>query len=167
MRVHDVVLGCLAQAIPEGLVACGAGQAGIILAAWVDPATARRRVSTVAPFSGGSGGRRIKDGVDGTDSMIGHIKSAPIETVEIDTPVIVRRHSLEPDSFGHGKYRGGASIRFEVTVRLGLQDDVERLALVEQLVERRLERVRAVRLEPMSVGKQLARRRRNAGHVCQ
>lgn len=118
MRVHDVVLGCLAQAIPGGLVACGAGQAGIILAAWVDAATARRRVSTVEPFSGGSGGRRIKDGVDATDSMIGHIKSAPIETVEIDTPLVIRRHSLEPDSFGHGKFRGGASICFECETRI-------------------------------------------------
>ena len=117
MRVYDVVLGCLAQAIPGGLVACGAGQAGIIAAAWQDPASARRRVSVVEPFCGGSGGRRSKDGVDATDAMIGYLKSTPIEAVEADVPVIVRRHALERDSFGHGRHRGGAAICIELENR--------------------------------------------------
>ena len=117
MRVYDVVLGCLAQAIPGGLVACGAGQAGIIAAAWQDPATAKRRVSVVEPFCGGSGGRRIKDGVDATDAMIGYLKSTPIEAVEADVPIIVRRHALEANSFGHGRHRGGAAICIELESR--------------------------------------------------
>lgn len=117
MRTYDVVIGCLAQAIPDGLTACGAGQAGIIAASWTDPATARRRVNVVEPFCGGSGGRRVKDGVDATDTMIGYLKSTPIEAVEVDTPLVVRRHSLEPDSFGHGKFRGGASVCIELESR--------------------------------------------------
>lgn len=117
MRVYDVVLGCLAQAIPGGLVACGAGQAGIIAASWQDLATASRRVSVVEPFCGGSGGRRMKDGVDATDAMIGYLKSTPIEAVEADIPIIVRRHELEANSFGHGRYRGGAAICIELENR--------------------------------------------------
>jgi N-methylhydantoinase B len=117
MRVYDVVMGCLSQAVPEGLAACGAGMAGIISAAWIDPATARRKVSVVEPFCGGSGGRRIKDGVDATDTMIGYLKSTPIESVEVDTPLVVRRHSLVPDTFGHGRYRGGAAICIELENR--------------------------------------------------
>ncbi|MBL8702730.1 MAG: hydantoinase B/oxoprolinase family protein [Alphaproteobacteria bacterium] len=117
MRVYDVVLGCLAQAIPGGLVACGAGQAGIIAAAWQDPATAKRRVSVVEPFCGGSGGRTVKDGVDATDAMIGYLKSTPIEAVEAEVPLVVRRHALESDSFGHGRHRGGAAICIELENR--------------------------------------------------
>jgi N-methylhydantoinase B len=46
--------------------------------------------------------------------MIGFLKSTPIEHVETETPLVVRRHELVPDRFGHGKYRGGASIAIEL-----------------------------------------------------
>jgi N-methylhydantoinase B len=49
--------------------------------------------------------------------MIGFLKSTPIEHVEVETPLIVRRHELVPDSFGHGRYRGGAAIRIELECR--------------------------------------------------
>uniref|UniRef100_A0A9E7ZT95 Hydantoinase B/oxoprolinase family protein n=1 Tax=Bosea sp. NBC_00436 TaxID=2969620 RepID=A0A9E7ZT95_9HYPH len=122
MRVYDALIGCLNQAIPEGIAACGAGQAGIISAAWIDPITGRSRVAVVEPFSGGSGGRVRADGVDGTDTMIGYLKSTPVEHVEIETPLIVRRHELVADTFGHGRHRGGASILIELESRA---DDVK------------------------------------------
>jgi N-methylhydantoinase B len=55
--------------------------------------------------------------VDGNDTMIGFLKSTPIEHVEVETPLIVRRHELVPDSFGHGRFRGGAAIRIELECR--------------------------------------------------
>ena len=64
MRVYDTLIGCLNQAIPDGIAACGSGQAGIIATAWTDPATGLNRVAVVEPFSGGSGGRVRADGVD-------------------------------------------------------------------------------------------------------
>jgi N-methylhydantoinase B len=117
MRTYDALMGCLNQAVPGGLAACGAGQAGIISAAWVDPHTGRNRVAVVEPFSGGSGGRVRADGVDATDTMIGYLKSTPIEHVEIETPLIVRRHELIPQTIGHGQYRGGASVCIELECR--------------------------------------------------
>ena len=47
-----------------------------------------------------------------------------------------------------GAPAGGAPIGLDVAAGLGLRADVERPALGEQGVERRLERVRGVRLEP-------------------
>lgn len=117
MRTYDALIGCLNQAIPGGIAACGAGQAGIISAAWVDPASGRSRVSVVEPFSGGSGGRVRADGVDATDTMIGFLKSTPIEHVEVETPLIVRRHELVPGRIGHGRYRGGAAVCIELECR--------------------------------------------------
>ena len=117
MRTYDALIGCLNQAIPDGIAACGAGQAGIISAAWIDPRTGRNRVAVVEPFSGGSGGRVRADGVDATDTMIGYLKSTPIEHVEIETPLIVRRHELVPHKIGHGRYRGGASVCIEIKFR--------------------------------------------------
>ena len=117
MRGYDTQIGCLNQAVPGGLAACGAGQAGIISVAWTDPRSGRGRVAVVEPFSGGSGGRVRAEGVDGNDTMIGFLKSTPIEHVEVETPLIVRRHELVADSFGHGRHRGGAAIRIELECR--------------------------------------------------
>lgn len=114
MRTYDALMGCLNQAVPGGLAACGAGQAGIISAAWADAASGAPRVAVVEPFSGGSGGRARMDGVDANDTMIGYLKSTPVEDVEIDVPLIVREHALVPDSFGHGTFRGGASVAIEL-----------------------------------------------------
>lgn len=117
MRTYDTLIGCLNQAIPEGIAACGAGQAGIISSSWVDAATGHNRVAVVEPFSGGSGGRVMADGVDANDTMIGYLKSTPIEHVEVETPLIVRQHELVPSSFGHGRHRGGASVCIELESR--------------------------------------------------
>lgn len=114
MRCYDVLMGCLNQAIPGGITACGAGQAGIIAASWPDAITGRPRVAVVEPFCGGSGGRVRADGVDANDTMLGFLKSTPIESVESETPVLVRQHALVPSSFGHGRYRGGASVCIEL-----------------------------------------------------
>lgn len=114
MRCYDALMGCLNQAVPDGIAACGAGQAGIIAASWPDPATGRTKVAAVEPFCGGSGGRMCTDGVDGIDTMLGFLKSTPVEHVESETPFLVRQHALVPGSFGHGHYRGGASISIEL-----------------------------------------------------
>jgi N-methylhydantoinase B len=118
MRTYDALIGCLNQAIPGGIAACGAGQAGIISSAWIDQATGSNKVAVVEPFSGGSGGRRSADGVDANDTMVGFLKSTPVEHVEIETPLIVRKHELAASSFGHGRYRGGAAISIELESRM-------------------------------------------------
>lgn len=117
MRTYDALMGCINQALPDGIVACGAGQAGIISSSWVDPNSGRNCVAVIEPFSGGSGGRIKLDGVDANDTMIGHLKSTPIEHVEVETPLIIRSHSLLPGRFGHGKHRGGASVCIEIECR--------------------------------------------------
>ena len=118
MRVYDALMGCLNQAVPGGLAGCGAGQAGIISTAWVDPDSGRNRVAVVEPFSGGSGGRCRTDGVNGVDTMIGYLKSTPIEHVEVETPLIVRCHELVPGNIGHGRFRGGTAVCIELECRV-------------------------------------------------
>jgi N-methylhydantoinase B len=117
MRVYDALIGCMNQAIPGGIAACGSGQAGIIACGWTDPATGLGRVAVVEPFSGGSGGRVSAEGVDATDTMIGYLKSTPIEHVETETPLVIRRHELVPDRIGHGRFRGGCAVRIGIECR--------------------------------------------------
>jgi N-methylhydantoinase B len=117
MRVYDAILGCLNQAVPGGIAAAGAGQAGIISVASTDPRSGRRHVSVIEPFVGGSGGRRCGDGVDGIDQPVGFLKSAPVEIVELETPLVIRRFALEPGSPGPGRFRGGHAMRIEIENR--------------------------------------------------
>ena len=117
MRVYDTVLGCLNQAIPGGLAAAGAGQAGIISVASVDERTGRRHVSVVEPFIGGSGGRSRADGIDGIDQPVAFLRSAPVEVVETETQLLVRSFRYEPDSAAPGLHRGGYGMRIELENR--------------------------------------------------
>lgn len=47
MRVYDVAMACLNQALPGGLVSCGAGQAGIVAVTARDNVTGDYRVNVV------------------------------------------------------------------------------------------------------------------------
>ena len=117
MRCYDVVLGCLNQAFPGGIAACGSGQAGIISVAGIDSRTGRRHVSVVEPFIGGSGGRRDADGLDGIDQPVAFLRSAPAEVVETETQLVLRRFSYEPGSAAPGRHRGGHAMRIELENR--------------------------------------------------
>ena len=125
MRVYDAILGCLNQAVPGGLAAAGAGQAGIISVSAVGPA------HWAAPCErGGAVHRRQRrangaDGIDGIDQPVAFLRSAPVETVELETDLLVRRFSYEPGSAAPGRHRGGLGMRIELENR-GLPATVDR-----------------------------------------
>ena len=107
VRLYDTILGCLNQAVPGGVAAAGAGQAGIISVAGIDERTGRRHVSVVEPFIGGSGGRVQADGMDGIDQPAAGLRAAPVEVVEVETDLVVRSFRYEPGSSAPGRSRGG------------------------------------------------------------
>lgn len=111
MRVYDAVMGCLNQAIPGGLCAGGAGQAGIVSTSIPNHRTGTRNVMTFQPFVGGSGGHRQADGIDAIDRPICFLRSTPIEAAEIEAPILVREFMLENGSSGAGRFRGGMALR--------------------------------------------------------
>lgn len=113
-RVYDIVLGCLNQAVEGALAAGGGSQAAIIAASTIDSRTQRPRVSVIQPLIGGSGGRRGLDGIDAIDTPFGFLRSAPVESVEHEMPLFVRRFGLVRDTFGAGRWRGGAALEIEM-----------------------------------------------------
>jgi len=115
-RVPEVIMGALAQAVPDEIPAAGAGQGSILFIAAPDPRTGAPRVSIVQPLVGGSGGRPMKDGTDGVDFVTGFYRNIPTETLENDMPVLVERCALRADSGGPGRWRGGAGIEYVLTV---------------------------------------------------
>ncbi|WCK80085.1 hydantoinase B/oxoprolinase family protein [Agrobacterium fabrum] len=113
-RAYDALLGCLNQALPDGLAAAGAGMAGIIVAAAPDPRTGRLRVSTISPIVGGSGGRSGVDGVDGMEVRYGALRNVPTEILEIETSLMIRSVRLVSDSLAPGEFTGGAAVAIEM-----------------------------------------------------
>jgi N-methylhydantoinase B len=57
--------------------------------------------------AGGSGGGPRKDGVDVIETDGSNCMNLPVEALELEAPIRVRRMALRPDSGGAGRYRGG------------------------------------------------------------
>jgi len=115
-RVFDCILGALAQALPQQINAAGSSQGSILLVSVPDPETGGTKVSVVQPLAGGSGGRPMKDGLDGVDVAMGYLRNVPSESVEQEMPVLISRYRLRPDSGGAGYYRGGMGVELELKV---------------------------------------------------
>jgi N-methylhydantoinase B len=113
-RVFDGIMACLDQALPEGVLASGPGQIGIMALSAIHPVTGRMRVGVVNPLIGGSGGRAASDGVNAVDPRFGQVRSVPSELIEVDTVLRVRRFELVPDSQSAGRHQGGAALLIEL-----------------------------------------------------
>ncbi len=118
-KVCDVIIGALSQAVPDQLPATDSGQGSILLVSVPDMTTGETRVSVIQPLVGGSGGRPVDDGVDGTMVILNFLKNVPTELLEHEMPnLLIRRYSLREDSGGAGRYRGGTGsiVEFETDV---------------------------------------------------
>lgn len=112
-RAYDVILGCMNQALPEGLAAADSGNAGVIVVSAPDPRTGRDRVSVISSLHGGGGARRSRDGVDGTAVRYSQ-RSVPVEIIEVETAMIMRTRRNVPDSRRAGRYVSGAALEMEL-----------------------------------------------------
>ena len=116
MRVHDMALGALASAMPGRVPASGAGQLAVISVATADLAGKTRVVAANAVVGGAGGGCGL-DGVSATDFPTAALRNIPVEVLEAEAPVRVRRFALRADSEGAGQQRGGFGVEyaFELT----------------------------------------------------
>ena len=113
---YGILQAVLAQAMPGIVPAAGAGQATILAISIMDPRSGRRRASVIQPMIGGSGGRPMADGIDGTDFSLGSLANTPTEAVENEVPILIRRYAVVPDSGGAGRWRGGLALRLDFEV---------------------------------------------------
>ena len=116
LRVFDTVLGALAQALPGQVPAASAGGISPVVASVLDLLTGQRQVQVVEPMLGGGGGRRDMDGLGGADSTIGFLRNTPVESIEAEVPIVMRRYHLIPDTGGPGEHRGGLAVRLDFQV---------------------------------------------------
>jgi N-methylhydantoinase B len=116
MRIHDMVLGVLTQALP-GTVPAGGGNTLVITYISTSELGTQGRVVVANPVPAGSGGGPDRDGISGTDFSVAFLRNVPVEVLESEAPVLVRRFGLLPDSEGPGRYRGGFGLEYELEIR--------------------------------------------------
>ena len=113
-RIADLILGALAPALPERVIAgtnganrrgCSADnpRPGSTTSTWRRSAAARARAAT-------------KDGLDGVQVHITNTSNLPVECLEMEYPLFVEEYALVPGSGGAGRFRGGLGIRRTVRV---------------------------------------------------
>jgi len=103
-RVVDVVLGALAQAIPERVPAASHGSMNNLAMGSTDPDAAWDYYETIG---GGMGAGARGGGLSGLQTHMTNTLNTPVEVLESRFPIRVLRYSLRPGSGGDGIRRGG------------------------------------------------------------
>ena len=108
-RICHAVFGAMAKALPDVVPAAwGGGEIGISFGGYYPGGKAF--VYLEFDNDGPRGGGPFMDGADGASAPIQNMANTPIESVEADQPLLVRRYGYVPDTEGAGKYRGGLGI---------------------------------------------------------
>ena len=109
-RIIDVVMGAMAQVLPEAVLAASNGSNTTAIFSGVDPRTDKPYLY-LETYGGGCGARSFKDGKDGVQQHIANTANLPVEAIEKEYPLIVEEYSLASDTGGAGKYRGGLALK--------------------------------------------------------
>jgi N-methylhydantoinase B len=109
-RVSDVILGALAQAVPERVTACTNSTCTVATFVGQQPSDGTIWVY-LETIGGGSGARPNKDGLDGVHVHTTNTSNLPVEALELEYPLTLMRYELVDGSGGPGKFRGGMGLR--------------------------------------------------------
>ncbi|MEX0664268.1 MAG: hydantoinase B/oxoprolinase family protein [Acidimicrobiia bacterium] len=112
-RIFEVVIGALSQAVPEEVQAACSHMANPTYGG-IDRRSGRRFVGYELVF-GGTGARAGRDGCEAMSSPF-NASNIPVESIEVDQPVVIERFEFIPDSGGAGKFRGGSGLRRDVRI---------------------------------------------------
>jgi N-methylhydantoinase B/oxoprolinase/acetone carboxylase alpha subunit len=107
-RITDVVLGALAQALPDVVPAASQGTMNNVTLGGVD--ASGKRFAYYETLGGGMGGRNGLSGISGVHVHMSNTRNTPVEAIEHYLPVRIRQYRLRRDSAGAGRYPGGEGL---------------------------------------------------------
>ena len=115
-RIADTILGALVKALPDRMPAANSGTLLVMAFGGTTPETGRPFVASELA-AGGMGARPRKDGIDVIETDVSNCMNIPVEALELNFPLRIRRAGLWPDSAGAGRFRGGLGLEkvFEAT----------------------------------------------------
>ncbi|WP_096390197.1 hydantoinase B/oxoprolinase family protein [Halopenitus persicus] len=111
IRAGDLVTKAMADVLPEETIAATKGIICNIAYGGRDPRSDDDEYVYYETVGGGYGGRATKDGMDGVQAHYQNTANSPIEELETEIPLYVRRYEYIQDSEGAGRQRGGLGIR--------------------------------------------------------
>ena len=109
-RVADIIIGALADALPEAAVGASNGANTTAVFSGIDPNTGAGYLY-LETLGGGFGGRNDRDGKDGVQVHITNTSNLPVEAIEMEYPLLVESYGFVEDSGGAGEFRGGMGLR--------------------------------------------------------
>lgn len=112
-RITDVILGALAQALPEVIPAASQGTMNNVTAGGRDPRTGQP-FAYYETMGGGMGASPTSDGLSGVHTHMSNTMNTPIEALEYAYPIRIYAYRLRRGSGGAGKYRGGDGLEREL-----------------------------------------------------
>ncbi|WP_303722262.1 hydantoinase B/oxoprolinase family protein [Malonomonas rubra] len=112
-RIVDLVLGALAQAIPEQIPAASQGTMNNTTIGGIDPRTGQP-FSYYETLAGGCGATSSQDGASAVHSHMTNTLNTPVEALEYAYPFRVTQYSLREGSGGHGQMKGGDGLVREI-----------------------------------------------------
>lgn len=113
-RIYEVVMGALAQIVPDRVIAASSGFCNPKISGAVSPFTGKPYLAWMSAV-GGVGAHRHRDGQEATTSPTNGTNT-PVEVQEMNAPVFIERMELVPDSAGAGRFRGGMALRKDVRI---------------------------------------------------
>ncbi len=103
-RVVDVVMGALAQAVPERIPAASHGSMNNIA---MGARNVDSRWDYYETLGGGMGAGKQTDGLSAVQTHMTNTLNTPIEVLEMHYPMRITRYAVRDDSGGAGQHKGG------------------------------------------------------------
>ncbi|MDQ8728270.1 hydantoinase B/oxoprolinase family protein [Bradyrhizobium sp. LHD-71] len=127
-RVSDLIIGALAQAVPDRVTACSNSVCTVATFIGQKPEDGSIWVY-LETMGGGAGARATKDGMDGVHVHVTNTSNLPVEALETEYPLTLLRYELVDGSGGVGTYRGGMGLRrvYRADADCRVRVDVSRL----------------------------------------
>jgi len=112
-RIVDVVLGALAQALPDRIPAASQGTMNNVAIGGYDQERGRP-FAYYETVGGGAGAGPAGDGLSGVHVHMTNTLDTPVEALEYAYPFRVRRYALRRGSGGAGRHQGGDGLVREI-----------------------------------------------------
>ncbi len=115
-KIASTIFGSLMQALPTGRVIAGSNDnvSTIIFSGYND--RKNKDFVHLETVGGGSGARSTKDGLDGVQVHITNTSNLPVESLEVEYPLLVEKYTFVQDSGGLGKFRGGLALQRDIRI---------------------------------------------------
>jgi len=113
-RIVDVVMGALAQALPNKIPAASHGSMNNLAMGSVNDNFNEANQDIAWDYyetmGGGMGASAVDEGLDAVQTHMTNTRNTPIEVMEINYPVRIKRYAIRVDSSGEGFHRGGEGL---------------------------------------------------------